>query len=419
MKKIIIVAVSAIVVILAVVAVFVILMPQGKIIRTDMGIGVPSCPQNLSGLLTYPLMEPKYIAALTPLGNINPPGHTSPVDHIYFQTNYDGKIPMSAPADATITNITTISKEKTPGKYEVEGYTIKYLVCDGLELDFANYNDVVDSIKAEIARQGEKDCKRGIKKDGHGPLAEGQCYYHVSIPMKSGEQIGWVWNVPHPESGDPTLPFEIWAANYNIDPPSQTNWEYYNDDRYAHIMCPFDLYAGDLKKQFEAKFGMWEYETREENGKKIINKDAPGHFVARNGEPLCGQVDQDIVGTIQGMWFSRPSPKDDDNAKFNGGLAFLHNNVDVNMGEISVGGDLASGKSGVIFFQPTHSGTINREPSEVKVDGTVYCYEASGQWSTQGKFLVQLMEDHHLKAEIQNGTCGANETFINSFNYKR
>lgn len=418
MKKIIIISVFTIIIILAVIAVFVALAPPGKVVRNYFSSGVSSCPSNLSGILTYPLMDPQYIAALTPLGNINPPGHTSPVDHIYFQTNFNGKIPMGAPADATITQIMTISKEKTPGNYEVEGYVIKYVVCNGLELDFANYNDVVDSIKAELARRGEKNCKRGILKDGHGGVAEGQCYYKVNISVKAGEQIGWVWQVPHPESGDPTLPFEIWAANYNISPPSQTNWKYYNDDRYAHIICPFDLYAGDLKKQFEAKFGRWEYEVNE-NGGKVINNETLGHFVARNSEPLCGTVDQDVTGTIQGMWFSKPTPSDDYNVEFNGGLAFLHDNIDVTMGEVSIGGDLTNGRPGIIFFRPTHDGTLNREPSEVKSDGTVYCYETSGQWNRQGKFLVQLVDNYHLRAEIKDGTCEVGEVFTNPFNYER
>lgn len=381
--------------------------------------GIPTCPKNLSGILTYPLMDPQYIAALTPLGNINPPGHTSPVDHIYFQTNYDGHIPMSAPADSVITQVITISKEKTPGKYEVEGYVIRYEVCDGLELDFANYNDVVDSIKAELIKQGERDCKRGIVKDGHGGIAEGQCYYNVHIPVKSGEQVGWVWQVPHPEGFGMTLPFEIWAANYNVEPPSQTNWEFYNDNRYAHIMCPFDLYTGDLKNEFYKKFGRWEYEVVDANGKKIVDQNSPGRFVPRNGDPLCGQVDQDIIGTIQGMWFSEKTPENDDNVKFNGGLAFLHDNVDVTQAEISVGGNLTNNTPGVVLFAPTHSGLINREPSEVKSDGNIYCYNAEERFGSQGKFLVQLISDRTLKTEFQAGTCGTTELFSKPFLYQR
>lgn len=238
--------------------------------------------------------------------------------------------------------------------------------------------------------------------------------------MKAGEQVGWVWRVPHPENSGLTLPFEIWAANYNIDPPQQTNWDYYNDDRYAHIMCPFDLYSGTLKEQFLAKFGRLEYDMVGENGKKIApNEKSSGRFVARNGAPLCGQVDQDIVGTIQGMWFSKPTPKDDDNVKFNGGLAFIHNNIDVNQGEISIGGDLSAGRPAVILFKPQHDGTIDREPSEVQADGKIYCYNTNKQWLGENKILVRLVDSHHLKAEVQVGHCGAKETFSNPFAYER
>jgi hypothetical protein len=413
-----------------IVAIFIVIVllnktPMGKKIGSNIGLRAPVCPVKLEGLLSYPFMEPKYIAAMTPLGNINPPGHTSPVDHIYFATTYDGKIPMWAPADATITEVTTIGFERTPGKYAVEGYVLRFEVCNGLQLDFANYNDVSDTIKKEIARQGEKNCRRGIKKDGHGKDAEGQCYYHVKIPVKAGEQVGWIWRTPHPEEkNNLTLGFEIWASNYNVDPPSQTNWEYYNDDRYAHIMCPIDLYAGDLKKQFNAKFGRWEdFGSKKDAAKdgkiSFAKENSAGSFLPRNGEPLCGQVDQDITGTIQGMWFSKATPKDDYDVKFNGGLAFLHNNVDVNLGEISVGGDLNNGKAGVVFFDPVHNGMINREPSEVKADGKVYCYNANGPWSSESKFLVQLVDNNHLKAEIKTGKCEGNEVINNPFFYER
>ncbi len=397
---------------------------SGRRMGSKLGLNAPVCPQNLEGILSHPFMDPKYIAALTPLGNISPPGHTSPVDHIYFQTTYDGRIPMYAPADATIYNITTIARETKPGAGDIKviGYNLQYTICDGLVLDFANHEDVVDTIKNEITKRGKKDCRGGIVKDGHGKLEEEQCYYHVNIPVKAGQQVGWTWQTQHPEGWGKTLAFEIWAANYNVDPPSQTNWKYYEDDRYAHIMCPFDLYTGELKQAYYSKLGRWE---TGEKGKKDDGKEgkkaalAGGYFIPRNGEPFCGQVDQDIVGTIQGMWFSKPTPKDDYNAKFDGGLAFLHNNVDVNMGEISVGGDLAQGKSGVVFFNPVHSGTVNREPGEVQADGKVYCYTADGQWNSQGKFLVQLVDDHHIKAEIQAGQCSTAETFTKPFFYER
>src|SRR3989339_1378349 len=68
----------------------------------------PKCPANLEGILTFPMIDPKYISAITPLGNINPPGHTSPVDHNYFASNYSDKIPVFSPADSWINSITVI-----------------------------------------------------------------------------------------------------------------------------------------------------------------------------------------------------------------------------------------------------------------------------------------------------------------------
>lgn len=373
----------------------------------------PQCPENLSGILTYPLMEPKYISALTPLGNINPPGHTSPVDHVYFETDYEGQIPLYAPSDAWITNITTVSVDVGDGSYKETGYVIQYTICSGLVLDFASYTDIIQPLKDELAKQ-KPDCKYGIKKDGHDNAGEGQCYYQdLKYRVKSGEKIGWVQRVKRPEGGY-NFPFEIWAANYNQDVPIQTDWSFYDDDRYAHIICPFDLYSGELKKQFESKFGF--------SDPKV------GKFTPRTVEPVCGQVDQDITGTIQGMWFSqKPNLKDKSGNVYSSGqgIAFLHNNIDPTQGEVSIGGEFDDNLIGVIGFTPSHSGTVNREPSEVKKDGHIYCYSQDNQgglpvgWNITGKVLVQLVDDHHIKAEHQQGFCGDNESFQQSFTFER
>ena len=376
----------------------------------------PDCPSDLSGILTYPLMEAKYISALTPLGNINPPGHTSPVDHIYFATEYEGKIPLYAPADSWITQVTTISQDDGTGNYVTQGYVITYTICKGLVLDFASYTDIVQPLKDEIEKLGES-CKYGIVKPEHVGGAEGQCGYRLKYPVKSGEEIGWVQREMRADGSGYDLPFEIWAANYNEPAPSQTNWEYYQDDRYAHIMCPFDLYTGDLKQQYYDKLGRWENESIVDvNGKKV-KKETSGHFVARNGEPMCGRVDQDIVGSIQGVWFGgKPGDKE---IEFAGKvIAFVHNNVDVKRGEVSIGGDLTGGISVVISFDPKHSGTINREPSEIKADGKVYCYDTQ-TWEITGKILVQLIDDHNIRAEYQKGTCTTSESFVKPFSYER
>ena len=367
----------------------------------------PACPKNLSGLLTAPLMDPKYISQLIPLGNVNPPGHTGPVDHIYFATEFRGRIPLLAPADGWITNLTEILKADSSGKYIPTGFVVRYIICDGLVLDFASYTSLIKPLTDQISSKNS-GCKYGIVKPGHSGGPEGQCYYSVNYKVKSGEEIGWVQAVKNGEGYD--LPFEIWAANYNIPARSDVNWAYYNDDRYAHSMCTFDLYAGDLKKAFFSKFG----------GMVVTGKDKSKQFtlVRRTIEPICGQVNQDVVGTIQGMWFG--GTYQGESIEFQGkGVAFLHNNIDPRKGEISIGGEV-TGTAGVIMFKPTHSGKIDREPSEVKSDGAIYCYNpGEGGWNISGKILVQLIDSHHMRVEHLAGSCGTGEAFQRAFDYQR
>lgn len=363
----------------------------------------PDCPANLEGILTAPLMDPKNISNLIPLGNINPPGHTSPVDHIYFGTQETEKIPLYAPANAWITEITEIAYKNELGEYVLPEYAIRYTVCDGLDLVFASHTELVPEIKAEIDRIGTSDCKGEISKIGHTSI-ERQCYYKVNIPVKSGDLTGWVQ--PY---GDGRLPFEIWAFNYNKLSRDDIDWAYYDKDSmfpYPRAFCLFDLYMGDLKVQYYSKFGFFDQKSG-------------NAFKPRTIEPICGQVNQDITGTIQGMWYGENNPDDKDIEAKGKGLAFIHNNIDPLVAEISIGGNFMD--VAVISFDPKHTGSIDREFSEVKADGKIYCYneQVFNKQAVGGKVLVQLIGDRELKVEYQNGGCIGNEVFKTSYNYYR
>jgi len=390
------------------------------------GSSYPKCPSNLSGILTYQLMDPKYIGSMIPLGNVAPPGHTSPVDHIYFEANTDGHIPLYAPADGWITHVMANSTKKDANSdYVFDSYVVTYTICDGLVLDFAGYVDVNQSLKDELAKHSD-ECKSGITKVGHDDAGERQCdYQNLNFKVTSGEEIGYTERTKTADGGY-NLPFEIWTADYNLPSPAQTDWSYYGDERYAHNYCTFDLYSGDLKNQFDAKFGSY-------NTQAIKNSDgtmSPGtpEFVQRTVAPVCGTLDQDVVGTLQGMWFSHKPDKSDKSGNVGAsgqGISFIHNNIDPAKGEVVVGGELSNNIAGTLEFDPAHSGLINREPSEVKADGQIYCYPGHIQTldaqnnSFDGKILVQLVDNHHVKVENQSGTCGANEAFKTPYNFSR
>lgn len=380
----------------------------------------PKCPSNLSGILTAPLIELKYITSIAPLGNLNPPGHTSPVDHNYFTTDSNARIPIYAPADSWITKIITVAFDSGRG-FEPYGYVIQLTICDGLILDFANIKGISQTIKDEIAKQ-KGDCNEGPQKDGH-PGPERQCSYSLNRKVTSGEEIGYA-QLPTESDSFSGLQFEIWAANYNKPAPNNIDWSFYDDDRYAHIMCIFDLYTGSLKQQFYAKLGGIDQKSikDEKTGNKI---EMGSSFKPRTIDPICGTVNQNIVGTIQGMWFGRgwKTRNDKNSPEDIRQFSFLHFNIDPTYTEIGNAGEITSGQSGQLQFIANHSGTIDREPSEVKSDGKVYCYNYNitkdGQQQFSGKILTELVDDRHLKLEYQSGNCGNIETFVKPYNYER
>ena len=370
------------------------------------GKDMPACPAELSGVLTHPLMDPKYIAALTPLGNLNPPGHTSPVDHIYFATKYTGRIPLYAPADAQITTVTQDLVKYGSGGYKPNGYVVTYTLCRGVQIILAGYADVSPGLKAELATQSAS-CSYWAPKPGHDDSGEGQCMYNkLSYAVKSGDELGWTqatqtqWGLE--------LAFEIWAVDYNHVARSDVTWDYFGgyDAYYPYAFCLFDMYSGSLKDSFYSKFGLWD------------TKSKPARFTPRTVAPKCGQTTQDIFDTIQGMWFGGP-PDPKHNYEFEGkGLAIVHNNIDPTKAELSIGGFVTK-NAGVSIFTPKHSGLIDREPSEVKADGMVYCYNLAGAAYLDGKLLIALLDGRHLKVEHQAGKCTGHEALKNPAAYQR
>lgn len=362
----------------------------------------PTCPTELSGIFTHELIDPDKIYMI-PLGNLNPPGHTSPVDHIYFDTLETGKLAINAPTEGWIKNITEVSFADDNVNYVPEVYTLDIVICDGLEITLGNLTELIPEIKAEMDKQREDECKYEIIKPGHTRY-EGQCYFGMNYKLNVGQLIGYTQKLEN-NSG---LPFEIWAANYNVPPKAGVNWEYYLDDRYAHIMCLFDLYSGDLKAKYYSRFG------------RFNSSDSEPTFIPRTIPPICGEVNQDVVGTIQGMWYGE-APLKEGSLEFNGkGLAFVHHNIDPRIGEISIGGNFTD--VGVMAFQPAHTGRINREFSQVTADNQIYCYyqDKIPEWPhVPGKILVQLIDDHNLIVEHQDGNCTGQESFIISYEYER
>jgi hypothetical protein len=187
---------------------------------------------------------------------------------------------------------------------------------------------------------------------------------------------------------------------------------YYDDS--VHTACFADYYTSDLKTKYLAKMGGYANQKGSDQQEFV-------HPI----ENICGKVMWDIVGTAAGNWFKNPVSRvgitDDNNA-----LVLIHDNLQSELAKLSMA-DVTS-----FTFTPMHQGVINREFSEVKADGKVYCYQSSdnttdnyidkdGKIVTKEatKYLLELVDDTHLKSESQSGICSASESFKNPFTYER
>ena len=337
---------------------------------------IPSCGDRKE-LFTVSPVDLDEIDDITPLGNLQPPGHTFPTEHLYIAVSEQGLtteiIPLRAPGDIIITSVTSNSDFMAP---EREEYSIKFSLCEDVHGYYNHVKEISDNLKEELNKV--KCTKFGIGGDD-------SCEKRISYKVAAGTVIGGVGHL---------------QGNFDIGTyDTRTLLEYVNMDRYSkersiYIVCPLDYFEQKVQAELYGK-------------------------IAREETPRCGMVLQDVPATLQGNWFFGDSnqirPWDEH-------LSFVHLNDDPNYKVISVGGVFRD--AGFWKFVPTHSGTVNRDFDEVKADGKVYCYDnlksrIAGQNDLSGRIIVELTSDTDLKIEHQIGSCSGSYGFKTPTIYSR
>lgn len=365
------------------------------------------CPKILSGVFTKSFIDPDKILALRPLGFTTGRDHILPISHTGFTFKVDSpeeKVPVYTPTKISITQIAKHTDYSAEGKpfTSVANYMFYFTICESV---ITGWLEFVHELPPELQTIWDQ----ATKTHDESPLNQGAKAVNdtakISFTANAGELIGYT-------SAQPSLALSIFDQRSE---PKDVDFSYYSDrDRRTHAICFTDLYSGDLKKTLNNKYGYYE----DRRGL------TPG-FTPRTIEPRCGQVIQNLAGTVQGDWFAN-RPKKDENLESEGKtISFIHNNYDPAIAVISIGGNITPNPE-TASFKPMHNGVTNREFSETKA-GEVYCYKND---STLGGFifapsnnndriLVQLLDDYHLKIEAQSGNCGGNNIFSNATIYER
>ncbi len=99
-------------------------------------------------------------------------------------------------------------------------------------------------------------------------------------------------------------------------------------------------------------------------------------------------------------------------------IALVYHNVDPDVPIFSIGNSIIGLNSGPYTFATQDTGYVDRSFDSVKPDGHIYQYDAWYHCSTtpdmRAVFLLQLIDDSHLKIEKQDDSSGPPWQFTNN-----
>ncbi|MHA1431871.1 MAG: hypothetical protein ACTSRV_15990 [Candidatus Freyarchaeota archaeon] len=295
---------------------------------------------------TYVPLEDDSYDYIIPLGNVGPPGHTFPSDHIYFVLK-DGSYPVVAPASGVITEIVNW----TQSDWSYQDYELHIKHTDTFETYFYHMSGIADWI---LSITGEIESESQIT---------------VNIPVAAGQEVGRAEKQP---GGSVCLDWG--AINYEIT-LNFIHPETYGEGVNVHTVCPLDYLNESLKQQAYAK--VW-----------------------RTGDPPGGKIDYDLPGRLSGNWFIEGSPPGiwDGSTQ----LAFVYYVHNASQMIVSVGGNaLAPLPIGVFNATGPDFGSVSAD------NGTV-TYHLVGEYPDNIKgqiytLIVQVVGEERIRVEAFEG----------------
>lgn len=355
---------------------------------------IPDCPVEID----EPLFNHSPLAlgdfdSIVPLGNLAPPSHTFPTNHLYFQLrrsepgNYrslTADVPVYSPGRIWITSVS--SSEHLSASVPYIDYSLRFSPCRQFQGYYIHVQSLNETLLEQIGKFNENNCNT---YETGGDTYRNCSKYDLSIVVQSGDIIGRAGG----QEGQSALDFG--AYDTRVPPLQYANPSVYQPHPkgfgFMQIVCAIDYYSDDLRSDLLSRFGGWGNEVR-------------------TSEPICGEVEQDEPGTAQGKWYLKgakiPFPEDPH-------IALVHDNVNPQIGAFSIGNSLPDLESGIYYFQPENEDLINRDFNQVRPNGNLYCYESLSSIGDnpsnplQKIILVQLTSEIVIRIEARNATeCG-------------
>lgn len=332
--------------------------------------GLPAC--SAATLLTRTPMALGDIREISPLGNLNPPGHTFPTDHMYFYANSPGPaVPVVSPGAIRVTQA-LLQKRTGNGQPEFDDYGLDFYPCTGQHFYFAHIASLAPALAAQLGAL-DASCNAPYMTGGYTFT---QCRKTVSVALVAGDSIGTAGG-PTEGALDLGLIDSDSAALAFVDPARVSGTG-------LHAACPIDRFTSDVRDSLRLRLKV--------NG------------TPRTIAPVCGTVMQDVANTAQGRWYFDATAQEDHH------LALVHQNWDPTIGAFSIGTQVPGTSAAVFNFTPSSTSRVNRDFNLVTADGNIYCYELTNY---SGHVFTQLLSSTQVKVEVfsSGATCGDSTTW--------
>ncbi len=347
-----------------------------------------SCPAG--AVYDSPPTDLSLIRGIEPLGHVAPPPHTFPSDHIYFYatTSTVEGVPVYAPGNVHITDIA--STQYLSASPVFTDYAVYFYPCKQLRTYYGHVRTLSPAVQRAL-----DGAAQNCSTYSTGDRTYYRCDTNVNIPLASGDLIG---------NGPPGGAFDFGSYDDRVILGPFAAPVRHADSYQSHTVCPVDYFTTGPKTSMQALLG------RGDGGYR------------RQVLPLCGQYNHDVAGTARGFWYYPGAP----NVPEDPHLSLIVDDVYAPKETISVGTSLPNQTPIFYTFVANDNGQVDREFSEVRPDGNIYCYDTfydpAGQLAGSHIFILQLLNAQTIRFESQpDATCGAGPWSFttNAVNFER
>lgn len=305
-------------------------------------------------LFTHEFTDYSKISAFAPIGSISGASR----GRSYIEVQKGETVPVYAPMDATLVSI--IYAFRGPDADHGE-YGFKFNAKCGVTFLL----DHLDSVSSELKQYAPGEPSRSTATDDK-----------LSIPVKAGTLLGETNGTSQART------FDFLVMNKNSDDIFYINPDRWQWDQSKYSVCPYDLFAKDIKDKYYQKIGL--------NTNTGLNK-----------AKSCGDISYDIADTISGGWF-----KDENANDLKGEFMLIGERM--NGVDLAIKTDSEGAKTVFTDFNP------QKLPKDVGI-GEAVCYRGfNNDWH-----YLHLIDSKTIEIKSGSGACPASFVATGAVKYYR